>query len=183
KLGEGKEALVLDGRAFAYDEIKNAEFGPGGRRFIFKARRAQGWVMVLDGVESETYEADGGAPGEVEWSSEGELTFSRDGGRVAYVARKGGKDFVVVDGVAGARYDDIANLAFTPDGRHVVHTARRGGKSLVVVDGVEGREYDGFVPAQKHEKEGKLGVEGERKLSIIATRGAELLLVEIEIAD
>ncbi|HEX7174122.1 MAG TPA: hypothetical protein VF240_02395, partial [Pyrinomonadaceae bacterium] len=47
KLGEGKEALVLDGRAFAYDEIKNAEFGPGGRRFIFKARRAQGWVMVL----------------------------------------------------------------------------------------------------------------------------------------
>lgn len=182
KLGEGKETLVLDGRAFSYDEIKTAEFGPGGQRFVFKARRGRGWVMVVDGEESEVYEADGGRAGEVEWGGKGELAFSPDGGRVAYVARKGGKDFVMLDGAAGARYDDIANLAFTPDGRHVVHTARRAGKSLVVASGVEGREYDGFVTAGKHEKEGKLSVAGDGTLSILARRGTEFLRVEIEIA-
>ena len=183
KLGEGKEALVLDGRTFAYDEIKDAEFGPGGRRFIFKARRGRGWVMVVDGAESEVYEPDGDGPGEIGWSRDGRLAFSKDGSRVAYVGRRGGKDFVVEDGAAGGRYDAVGNLAFTPDGRHVVHTARRGGKSLVVVDGVEGRGYDGFVPVNKYEREGRLNVEGDRRVSILARRGAELLLVEMEIIE
>lgn len=183
KLEGGKEAVVVDGRAFSYDEIKDVEFSPDGRRFVFKAQRGRGWVMVLDGAESEVYEPDGGAGGEVGWSRDGRLAFSREGGRVAYVGRKAGKEFVVVDGAAGAAFDSIANLGFTPDGRHVVYTARRKGKSLVVVDGVEGREYDAFVPAREHEREGHLNVEGAAALSILARRGSELLRVEIEIVE
>lgn len=177
----GKEAVVVDGRVYSYDEIKDVEFSPDGRRLVFKAKRGRGWVMVSDGAESELYEPDGGGRGEVGWSREGRLAFSREGGRVAYVGRKGGKEFVVSDGAAGAPYDAVANLDFTPDGRHVVYTARRAGKSLVVVDGVEGREYDAFLPAREHEREGRLNVEGAASLSILARRGPELLRVEIEI--
>ncbi len=181
KFEGGKEAVVVDGRAFLYDDIKDVEFSPDGRRFVLKAQHGRGWVMVVDGAESEVYEPDGGAGGEVGWGRDGRLAFSRAGGRVAYVGRKRGREFVVVDGAAGAAYDSIANLDFTPDGRHVVYTARRGGKSLVVVDGVEGREYDAFIPAREHEREGRLNVEGPAALSILARRGSELLRAEIEI--
>lgn len=182
-LGEGRsqEAVVVDGRAFTYDNVLDVEFSPDGRRSVLKGQRGRGWVMVVDGVESEVYEPDG-EKGELVWSRDGRLAFSKEGGRVAYVGRKGGKEFVVLDGAAsGARYDSIVNLAFTPDGRHVVHTARRNGRSLVVVDGVESREYDAFIPARGHERDGGLNVEGARSLSILARRGAELLRVEIEI--
>jgi hypothetical protein len=135
----------------------------------------------VDGAESETYEPDGDK-GEVAWSRDGRLAFSREGGRVAYVGRRGGKEFVVLDAAAGASYDSVANLDFTPDGRHVVYTARRAGKSLVVVDGAEGRVYDAFLPAREHDREGTLNVEGDNALSVLARRGPELLRVEIELA-
>jgi hypothetical protein len=178
----GREAVVVDGRAFSYDEIMDVEFSPDGRRFVLKAQRGRGWVMVVDGAESETYEPDG-EKGEVGWSRDGRLAFGKEGGRLAYVGRKGGKEFVVLDGAAGASYDAVANLGFTPDGRHVVYTARRAGRSLVVVDGVESREYDAFLPAREHEREGRLNVEGKTSLSILARRGPELLRVELEIVE
>ena len=180
---KGQEAVVVDGRAFTYDEILDVEFSPDGRRFILKGQRGRGWVMVVDGVESEVYEPDG-KKGELVWSRDGRLAFSKDSGRMAYVGRKGGKDFVVLDGAkSSATYDAIANLGFTPDGRHVVYTARRGGKSLLVVDGIEGREYDAFLPSRESESEGTLNVEGNTTLSILARRGSELLRVEIEIVE
>jgi WD40 repeat protein len=178
----GKDGVVVDGRAFSYDEIKDVEFSPDGRHFVLKAQRGRGWVMVVDGAESEVYEPDG-EKGEVVWSRDGRLAFGTEGGRVAYVGRKGGKEFVVLDGAAGASYDAVANLGFTPDGRHVVYTARRAGKSVVVVDGVESRAYDAFLPAREHERAGHLNVEGNTSLSILARRGPGLLRVEIEIAE
>jgi len=176
------DGVVVDGRAFYYDDILDVEFSPDGRHVVFKAKHGRGWVMVVDGAESEVYEPDGEERGEVGWSRDGRLAFSKEGGRVAYVGRKGGKEFVVLDGAAGAAYDAVANLGFTPDGRHVVYTARRRGKSLLVVDGVESREYDAFIPAREHEREGTLNVEGNTSLSVLARRGPELLRVEIELA-
>lgn len=182
KVEGGRETVVVDGRAFNYDEVKDVEFSPDGRHFILKGQRGRGWVMVVDGAESEVYEPDG-ERGEVGWSRDGRLAFSKEGGRVAYVGRKGGKEFVLTDGAAGASYDVVANLGFTPDGRHVVYTARRGGKSLIVVDGVESREYDSFLTAGQYEREGSLNVEGAASLSILARRGPELLRVEIELVE
>lgn len=176
----GKDGVVVDGRAFYYDDIKDVEFSEDGRHVVFKAQRGRGWVMVVDGAESGLYEPDG-EKGEVGWSRDGRLAFGKEGGRVAYVGRKGGKEFVVVDGAAGASYDSVANLDFTPDGRHVVYTAHRAGKSLLVVDGAESREYDAFLPADRYEPEGHLNVEGPNTLSILARRGPELLRVEVEI--
>ena len=74
------------------------------------------------------------------------LVVSPDSQHVAYVAVRGGKVFVVVDGVEGKEYDGIVTGGgprFSPDSQHVAYVAGRGEKRFVVVDGVEGKEYDG----------------------------------------
>jgi hypothetical protein len=52
-------------------------------------------AMIIDGVESKTYE------------SVGQSVFSFDGKRYAFIATVNGKQFVVVDGVPGKKYDSI----------------------------------------------------------------------------
>ncbi len=71
--------------------------------------------------------------------------FSPDSRRVAYVAARGGKWLVVVDGVEGKEHDGIVagSPVFSADSKRVAYAARRVAKQLVVVDGVEGKEYDG----------------------------------------
>ena len=67
---------------------------------------------------------------------------SKDGCHVAMVVRRGGKEFVVVDGQPGPIYDDIRDHMFSPDCKRVAYKAKNGGKWLVVVDGQPGPEYD-----------------------------------------
>jgi Tol biopolymer transport system component len=179
--GPGREFVILDGVAYAYDQIRNIQFSPNGR-LIFKAQRGGVWLMVLDGAESKEYEPDGSKPGEVAWSENDEIAFSEDDARVAYVARRAGKDFVVTDGEEGKPYDEIRNLGFTSDGRHVVYTAQRSGKYLVVVDGVEGREYDRLLGASERRYPG-LRLDGPDSLYFLATRGRENLRVEVDIIE
>ena len=52
----------------------------------------------------------------------GSLTVTPDSRRVAYVARRGGKWLVVVDGVEGKEYDAIGAPLFSPDGQRVAYS-------------------------------------------------------------
>lgn len=64
--------------------------------------------------------------------------FSRDGHHFAYIAfaniAHAGQFVVVVDGQAGAKYDEIAlgSLFISPDGKHVGYVAGNGKESVVV---------------------------------------------------
>jgi len=58
------------------------------------------------------------------------LTFSLDSKRLAYVAQKGAKDLVVVDGHPGPECDGVYALAFSPDGRRVAYAAGKGRKQF-----------------------------------------------------
>jgi hypothetical protein len=82
---------------------------------------------------------------------------SPDNRRVAYKVKHEGKFSVVVDGVTGDQYDDIADIVFSPDSRKVAYFAsfsgltmatnpnyislRVGGWWTTVTDGVEGPFY------------------------------------------
>src|SRR5271166_6601794 len=72
------------------------------------------------------------------------LIVSPDNKHVAYGAVRGGKQLVVVDGVAGKGYDLVGDgiLVFSPDSKRVAYAAAQGGKWLAVVGRVEGKEYD-----------------------------------------
>jgi len=71
---------------------------------------------------------------------------SPDSKRVAYVARVGDKQFVVVDGKEEKQYDGIGEGTpiFSPDSKRVAYNARVGDKWLVVADGKEEKRYDGI---------------------------------------
>jgi S1-C subfamily serine protease len=78
------------------------------------------------------------------------IVSSPDARHMAYVARLGGKQVVVVDGVEGKPYDWIGGRpVFSPDSKHIAYVAARLAKGKrswhVVVDGVEGKEYGGVV--------------------------------------
>ncbi len=80
---------------------------------------------------------------------EGWLTMSEDCRHVAYRARGDGKWWVVCDGVAGNKYDDVNYMMFSPDGEHLVYIARAGSNSCVVLDGVEGDRFSSIRDVSK----------------------------------
>jgi WD40-like Beta Propeller Repeat len=71
------------------------------------------------------------------------LTFSPDGRRFAYAARRGKASYVVLDGSEGPAFDGIRSLAFGPTGR-LVYVARKPDGAQVVNDGVPGFVYQGI---------------------------------------
>jgi len=105
------------------------------------------------------------------------LVVSPDSKHLAYVAVRGEKQFVVVDGEEGKEYDGIGagTLIFSPDSKHLAYGAERGEKWLVVVDGKEGKEYDGFLRGSK------LVFDSPKSFHTLEWRGIEFFRVEVEI--
>jgi hypothetical protein len=62
---------------------------------------------------------------------------SADGARMAYRARAE-KSFLVVDGVAGPKYDQVraGSVVFSPGGEHVAYAAATAEHRYVVIDDV-----------------------------------------------
>jgi hypothetical protein len=91
-------------------------------------------------------------PGMVEHS----LTVAPNNDRIAFVEKRGSKECVVIDGVAGKLYDAIPSIplteggrvpqiTFSRDGKRVGYTAKDGDKYRVVVDGQEGALYSSIA--------------------------------------
>jgi len=87
------------------------------------------------------------------------VTFSPDGRRLAYAAKRGQKQLMVVDGVEGPEYASVETpQAWSPDSRRLAYVARQEDfQRCVVVDGVRAGPYGGdrvmspvFSPDSKH---------------------------------
>jgi hypothetical protein len=136
--------VVRDGvREKDYDWIakKTPLFSPDSRRMAYVAMirdQDPGPYPVVDGVELRRYSSAGMY-----------LRFSPDSRRLAYAAAQApdGRQFVVVDEVAGPEYDGIGqdSLRFSPDSRRLAYGARRGNAWCMVIDGQEQPEYDGLA--------------------------------------
>lgn len=155
----------VPGRAHA--AITAFALSPRGRRAAYIAldqgppAAGQGpWFTVVDGVPGPGYDRIRS------------LVFDEAGAHLAYVARRGAAERVVLDEVEGEAFGGIApeSLAFSPEGKHLAYVARAGGRARVVFDGVPGPWYDAvegltFAP------------QGER-WAYVARRGARSLVVE-----
>ena len=108
------------------------------RRIVTTVQEDRKWYVFIDGKrEGMIYDA-------VE-----SFHFSPDMQRVAYLAKVGAKQFLVVDGKKGNEYDfvfvpvmypkrdDEFYSVFSPDSRRVVYTAVKEGKCVEVIDGAE----------------------------------------------
>jgi hypothetical protein len=154
--------VAVDGeRGLTYGYITGLTMTPDGSRLAYRAgpkadQYGDGgpWCIVLDGTEGPRF------------SAVSDPHFSPDGRRVAYVASPNGqstggaltpasvcqgKCMLIVDGVAGPRYDRISEWCFSPDSKHVACIAGEGKwhgpesftpkAETVVLDGLPGPSY------------------------------------------
>jgi hypothetical protein len=162
-----KWVAVVDGTAGPpYDAVMPPIFSPDGRHVAYIAMRLKSRigippiydesVVVMDGQEGPPYDGIGGNDSIFEpvnammcrppWPPctvpSGPI-FSVDN-HLVYKAFVGRKVMLVVDGVAGRQYDDLAGQppTISPDGKRVAYVAFVGDKRVVVVDGMESRPYD-----------------------------------------
>ncbi len=145
----GKWRVAIDGREDPeYDVVNNLTFGHDGSCFAYGAMRkiddTNLWFMVVNGVETFIpYEA----------ISAKSPAFTPVSSRLVYIAKKGDKATVVVDGREGPLHDKIVHPipCFSDDGQHIAYVARdfdaEGGTDTVMLDGKSGPRFD-FIPAQ-----------------------------------
>ncbi len=133
----GKQSMVIDGvEGPAYASVGPAVFSADGKRVAYVAERS---MLVLDGREQKRYD-------KIATES---IRFSREGGRVAYLAstleKSGGeKLYFIVDGQPKGPFEGVvrSSFIFSPDGRHTACIVMRDRRQVAVVDGVEGKPYD-----------------------------------------
>jgi hypothetical protein len=137
--------LVLDGRESGDCEgIDAPVFSPDGKRLAFGFKRKGVWrvaaIAASDSAESLPETAvEVGPP----CDAFAHLAFSPDGGRVAYAIRNGDRKRVVVDGRAGADYEQIFHVAFSADSRRIAYEAQGARGRVAVVDGREQPSHEG----------------------------------------
>ena len=86
----------------------------------------------------------------------GDVVFSPDGSRIAYLAQRRGRGVLgglrrqwvaVVDGNVGDGWDEVAsNPHFSPDSTRVAFSGRRGKAWSIVIDGVPGPAFNEVGP-------------------------------------
>lgn len=144
---EGKERGSIIENSYA--------FGPDGKPAYVMLDGRGRWVIIGD-IENGPYDY-----------VLGEMEFSEDGKRSAFVAERDRQRFVVIDGVEGPKFDDITlDIRFSADAKRYSYAGKRGGKQYAVIDGVA-TAYDEisslvFSPDGKH-------------LSVCARRGENRL--------
>ncbi len=110
-------------------------FTPDGQHSAWDAKVGDKQVLVRDGkIASDQMDAVLN------------IVFSPDGTRIAFQAWEGEypeqREFVVVDGIEGPRFDSTALWHFSPDSRHLAYRAEEGGKTFLMLDQNPGPPVD-----------------------------------------
>jgi Tol biopolymer transport system component len=137
---DGRLYTDVDGQAFL-DGVAlgvpawfvNLAFTRDGKHSAWSAKMNQKYILVRDGVRSSE-----------EMDSVGTPVFSPDGSRLAFVARLGEQECVIVDDSKGPLFDRVYSLHFSPDSHHLAYWAKRSGKSFLVWDQSPGPPVDGY---------------------------------------
>ncbi|MSN24667.1 MAG: hypothetical protein GJV46_02235 [Geobacter sp.] len=124
-------------------EVDGITFGVNGRQVAF--------ITIKDGKRSMSVDGKSTLP----FDGVRDLIRYKDSDKYAFVASKGGKEFVVVNGSEGVLYDAIDWLMFAPDGR-VIYEAKRGDKWLVVTGKPESSLFSAGVSTPIMSSDGKL---------------------------
>jgi hypothetical protein len=120
----GAARVIVDGETQApARRITELAFSPGGDRVAYAAER-DGWVMNVDGHDGDRFE------------SLGPPTFSADGAHVAYLGKRDGDQWLIVDGLAERARPSALGLALAPDGKRSAYIAGSAAHPVVLCDGV-----------------------------------------------
>lgn len=139
---DGKWVLVLDGKEQEEGDAEGVlalAFGPDSRRFACAWKRKHQAFVVVDGVPSRQYDTVATVP-----------LFSADGKRVFWVAIRGGKQLLVLDGQE-TEYDGIGQdtWTFSPDGKRFGAFAMRGKRYVLSLDGKDAYGIGSFYSGER----------------------------------
>lgn len=110
-----------------YEKWSNITFSADGSHVVYAARNKQGRQLVVVGDKP-------GRPYDAVWTDT--IVLSRDGKRIAFSGKKGGKWYFVLDGKEEGPYDNTGSTYFSLDDRFVICEVKADGKwSVSVYDG------------------------------------------------
>jgi WD40 repeat protein len=108
------------------------------------------WALYRDGVLVGRY--DGKLPRVVTAPPSSEpgvpFQFSTDGEHYALVGERGGKKFIVYDGVEGPQYNEVKRFRLNPTGSSVAYVVGTQGIERLVLNGQIGPTYDEVYPLE-----------------------------------
>ena len=149
----GKSALFLNDKTVAAGrDISLVAISPDGKRLAYVVHESEDkWHAVVDGVAGDTYDSLKYALGDsLKYTTADLLAFSPDGKHLAYVAQKGGKQMIVIDGNAQLQHDRILRgnptgsglmgyVLFSPDSQRYAYVAfdQGGVDQTLIVDGIK----------------------------------------------
>lgn len=141
----GRAAVVTDGKRGAeYDDVQTPSFDKGASIPTYVAFRGNRQVAVVGEREAGEFEHVQG----VDVSPDGKTVAvtAAEGGKLvpwfAIKVYKGGRHFVLINGLKGPEFDEITYPRISPTGR-VAYAARKDQAWSVVVDGNKGPDFDG----------------------------------------
>lgn len=156
--GDTRMAVVIDGKKEKeYIAVSPPVFGADGVYVYGAQDPADGMLLIQNGVVQKGFEAFQA------------VSFSPDGRRLAYAARKDGLWFAFVDGKRSGPYDSLDDILWSPDGTRVALVASLGADWCCVVDGKKGEPFD-YISHLRFTPDGKT-------LAYVAREGSEHLVV------
>lgn len=136
-----KTSIVVDSvEGKYYDSIVDSfKFSPDSTHLGYEVhQKNRENFVVIDQAEGPKYD------------NVGNLIFSSDGKRSAYIANKDSKTFVILDGQEGNKYDGMNLLLFSPDGKQLAYRGKKlvdGQERWVLVqNGKESQPFDDVAP-------------------------------------
>jgi hypothetical protein len=186
EMASNKPILVLDGAPLRCGKAVPDHtpcFSPDSQHLACLAHKERTWMILMDGklLDKDVGEFTRG------------LTFSPDGGYLAYVSHGEGdsESSIVVNGHLLKAYEAVREgPKFSPDGKRLVYVISRAGKSVPVFGEFEGPEYDQFVHCDASrstrataETRSSFAFDERGILHAITLRNGEILQLELQIAE
>jgi hypothetical protein len=135
---EGTPYVIINGEEVCEGRYTFfSRYPPQGDREVLAVYRPGGMQVIVGGQPGPTYPQL--AP---RFGGDLAFTFSPDGQHFGFVAYRGGKAFLVLDGHEGPPFDDATLPVFSPDSRRSGYTGERADMECAVIDGEAGPEYD-----------------------------------------
>ncbi len=128
---EGKQWVVHGAREFGPFQLLKRQLLETPQGLLFAGKRADGWWVRRGETESGP------------WDDVSSLSVAN--GHDAFIAERGERSVVVIDGVERGAWEEASSLVLSPDGSKFLHAARVGTQQFLVVDG-EPRPQELLLP-------------------------------------
>jgi roadblock/LC7 domain-containing protein len=171
-----KWLVVLDGQeGKRYDGITPPVFSPDGKILAYGAKEDNACCIVINGSEDKSrydfiYD---------------EITFSADSKRMAYPAKSGVNQLIILDRMEGNKYRFMGggNPVFSPTGKHIAYVSSdEDNKMFVVLDDLKGNRYDAVGIIAGTETGNRIYFETDEAFHYLAVKGDMVYFVEEKIS-